>query len=179
MNETGREKELLDSIYGLRLLRDAQDPDGRWHSQFQRNIEDLTTELITVRQVAPEVEQLDVLTATAEQRLRQADPAEDPWSPLAVLFGVIGTVLLLGALWLGWSPLLAAGVLLAAVGALFGSVRYRRDTHLRAEVLRDELLQLHRRRDSLTSATPAAEVAGPPFDGPAGPVRVVRQLPQS
>src|ERR1044071_9001246 len=91
----GQEKALLDRIHELRLLRDAQDPDGNRRVLFQRQIEGVTDELVTWRTIAPRLEELDEELAAARAGLaRVCESVDDPWRPAAGFLGGVGGLLL-------------------------------------------------------------------------------------
>jgi len=142
----GQEKALLDRIHELRLLRDAQDPDGNRRLLFQRQIEGLTDELVTLRAIAPRLGELDDELVAARARLaRVCESVDDPWRPAAGFLGGVGGLLLglalvfdLGSGW--WVA--ACGLLVAAVGALSASVRYERDVCGEVDAARAEVTRV-------------------------------------
>lgn len=148
-------KDLKDRIFELRLLRDAQAPDGGLHLQFQTDIEVVTNELLKVERDGPRLqkldEQIDRARAALEMARRASDGVEDPWAPAAIAGAVLGTVLLLFWLWLSTGPFIpVVGALSIAggVGAFFASIQWRRDRQVQATAALGHLEELlARRRD--------------------------------
>lgn len=141
-----RTKDLLDRIHELRLLRDAQAPEGVLRDTFQARITALSAELVALQQVGPELERLTAAAASADAELRralaEARPDADPWTPVAGGAAVVGVGLLLVSLWWGIGPVTpCVGVVLivAAVAALSASGRHRRDAAVRVDAARLEV----------------------------------------
>lgn len=148
-----RDRRLLDQIHELRLLREAQDPNGARYLVFQRQIEVLTDELTALRSVAPQIERLDELDADARRHLvRCREDVDDPWRPLAGWTGVLGWVLMLLSLWLdlsaGW-VVSAVALVAVAVAALLASCRYRQDAEQRVAAAQDRVMRIAAERAGL------------------------------
>lgn len=170
------EKELVDQINHLRQLRDAQDPGGPFHLLYQRQIEAVTADLFALQKIAPEIDRLDELAGEAHRRLRFARAeAEDPWSPVAGVAGLVGGLVLLLSLWRGASWgwfVLAVGLLGVAAAALRASIRHRRDTASAVDAAADEVRRIDAERTALLGQVggvpPVVSHPGPPLPGGTG-----------
>lgn len=120
------------AIDNLRLLRDAQVPETRFHDHYQAQITALTAELLAWKRQAPMLEQLDILIGQARERASgaqwRANRTAGAWSRATAGAGTGGGFLAL--LSLAWTPtplMPVIGVLLlaAAVGAVVLGTRAR------------------------------------------------------
>lgn len=158
-----RVAELGDQIGQQMMLRNAQAPDSENRAYFQKEINDLTSELLRLKAAIPHLEALDQRIERAQRDVHRAasdlhgDTARSRPALWCASFGIPMTLLSLVWTPTVWLPVVGVALIVSAAFLLVMSMRTRRFVSDRLDDAHEESSDLQQTRrillESLTTST--------------------------
>lgn len=155
--------ELEDQIGKQMMLRNAQAPDSENRAYFQKEINDLTSELLRLKGAIPQLEALDERIERAQRDVHRAardvhgDAARSRPALWCASLGI--PMILLSLVWTptAWLPVIGVALIVAAALFLVRSMQTRRFASDQLYDAHEEVADLQQRRrfllESLTTST--------------------------